>query len=92
MLRHFPKMAPFCIADIPIPFPCLRQALLPKINVVFWILKSFTSDNIDFGVRLFTAFKRNEIVDKSTRFKQVCQLLLSLIVAIVHSHLCKPWT
>ena len=38
------------------------------------------------------AFKRNEIVDKSTHFKQVCQLLLSLIVAIIHPRLCKPWT
>ena len=33
------------------------------------------------------AFKRNEIInelmfDKSTHFKQVCQLLLSLIVAL----------
>ena len=32
----------------------------------------------------------NEIVDKSTRFKQVCQLLVSLIVAIVHPRLRKP--
>ena len=30
----------------------------------------------------------NEIVDKSTCFKQVCQLLVSLIAAIVHPHLC----
>ena len=29
---------------------------------------------------------------KSTHFKQVCQLLLSLIVAIVHPHLHKPRT
>ena len=33
----------------------------------------------------------NEIVDKSTHFKQVRQLLLFLIVAIVHPRLCKPW-
>ena len=32
----------------------------------------------------------NEIVDKSTHFKQVCQLLVSLIVAIVHPRLHKP--
>ena len=32
----------------------------------------------------------NEIVDKSTHFKQVCQLLVSLIVAIVHPRLRKP--
>ena len=32
----------------------------------------------------------NEIVDKSTHFKQVCQLLVSLIVAIVHPCLRKP--
>ena len=23
VLRHFRKMAPFCIVDIPIPLPCL---------------------------------------------------------------------
>ena len=34
----------------------------------------------------------NEIVDKSTHLKQVCQLLLSLIVAIVHPCLRKPTT
>ena len=32
----------------------------------------------------------NEIVDKSSHFKQVCQLLVSLIEAIVHPHLRKP--
>ena len=32
----------------------------------------------------------NEIVDKRTYFKQVCQLLVSLIVAIVHPRLHKP--
>ena len=43
-------MAPFCIVDILIPFPCLPQPLPPKINVEFWTLKSFfTSDNIDSG-------------------------------------------
>ena len=31
-----------------------------------------------------------EIVDKSSHFKQVCQLLVSLIVAIIHPHLRKP--
>ena len=41
VLRHFRKMAPFSIVDIPIPFPCLPQPLPPKINVVFWALKSF---------------------------------------------------
>ena len=34
----------------------------------------------------------NEIVDKSTHLKQVCRLLLSLIVAIVHPCLHKPTT
>ena len=34
-------MAPFCIVDILIPFPCLPQPLPPKINVEFWTLKSF---------------------------------------------------
>ena len=32
----------------------------------------------------------NEIVDKSSHFKQACQLLVSLIEAIVHPHLRKP--
>ena len=41
VLRHFRKMAPFCIVDILIPFPCLPQPLPPKINVEFWTLKSF---------------------------------------------------
>ena len=41
VLRHFCKMAPFWIVDLPIPFPCLPPPLPPKINVVFWTLKSF---------------------------------------------------
>ena len=41
VLRPFRKMAPFSIVDILIPFPCLPQPLPPKINVVFWTLKSF---------------------------------------------------
>ena len=41
VLTHFRKMAPFCIVDILIPFPCLPQPLPPKINVEFWTLKSF---------------------------------------------------
>ena len=41
VLRHFRKMTPFCMVDIPIPFPCLPQPLPAKINVEFWILKSF---------------------------------------------------
>ena len=41
VLTHFLKMAPFCIVDILIPFPCLPQPLPPKINVEFWTLKSF---------------------------------------------------
>ena len=32
---------PFCVVDIPIPFPCLPQPLPSKINVIFWTLKSF---------------------------------------------------
>ena len=40
--------------------------MLKKNDVEFWILKSFffTSDNIDSGVRGFTAFKRNEIINE----------------------------
>ena len=52
------KMAPFYIVDIPIPF--LRKSMLyfgPSSL-------SFTSDNIDSGVRGFTAFKRNEIINE----------------------------
>ena len=45
-------MAPVCIVDILIPFPCLPQPLPPKINVEFWTLKSFfISDTIDSGGR-----------------------------------------
>ena len=40
VLTHFRKMAPFCIVDILIPFPCLPQPLPPKINVELWSLKS----------------------------------------------------
>ena len=48
---------------------------------------SFTTNNVDSGMGGFTAFKWNEIIndiyevaDKSTCFRQVCQLLTSLIV------------
>ena len=41
VLRHVRKMTPFCMVDIPIPFPCLPQPLPLKINVEFWTLKSF---------------------------------------------------
>ena len=51
VLTYFRKMAPFCIVDILIPFPCLPQPLLPKNQC--WILDPqvffFTSDNIDSG-------------------------------------------
>ena len=52
VLTDLPKTAPFCIVDILIPFPCLPQPLPPKINVVFWTLKSFfllQTYNIDSG-------------------------------------------
>ena len=61
-------MAPFCIVDLLVSFPCLPQPLPPKLNVEFWALKSFfTSDNIisgGGGVRGFTAFKKNEIINE----------------------------
>ena len=41
VLRHFRKVAPFCVMDIPISFLCLPQPLPPKVNGVFWTLKSF---------------------------------------------------
>ena len=41
VLTHFRKVAPFCIVDILITFPCLPQPLTLKINVEFWTLKSF---------------------------------------------------
>ena len=64
VLTHFHKMAPFCLVDILIPFPCLQQPLSPKINVEFWTLKSFflLQTTLIRGVRGFTAFKRNEII------------------------------
>ena len=93
VLTDFPKTAPFCIVDILIPFPCLPQPLPPKINVVFWTLKSFfyfRHTTLIRGVRGFTVFSRNEIINelklmfvKSTNFKQKCQLLLSLIVGVL---------
>ena len=56
MLTHFRKMAPFCVVDILIPFA-------PKSMLNFGPSSLFfTSDNIDSGVRGFTAFKRNEII------------------------------
>ena len=59
MLTHFRKMVPFCIVDILIPFP-------PKINVEFWTLESFflLRTTLIRGVRGFTAFKKNEIIDE----------------------------
>ena len=93
VLTHFCKTSPFCIVDILIPFPCLPQPLPPKINVVFWTLKSFfyfRHTTLIRGVRGFTVFSRNEIINelklmfvKSTNFKQKCQLLLSLIVGVL---------
>ena len=35
VLRHFCKMAPFCIVDIPIPFPCVPPPPSRKSDVVF---------------------------------------------------------
>ena len=69
MLRHVRKMTPFCMVDIPIPFPCLPQPLHPKINVEFWTLKSFfllqtTLIRGGGGVRGFMAFNRNEIINE----------------------------
>ena len=50
LLRNFRKMAPFCIVDIPIPFPCLPQPLLPESMLYFGPSSlSFISDNIDLG-------------------------------------------
>ena len=67
VLTDLPKTAPFCIVDILIPFPCLPQPLPPKMNVVFWTLKSFfllQTYNIDSGLRGFTVFSRNEIINE----------------------------
>ena len=94
-VETLPKNGPFLHSGHTYPLPCLPQPLPFKINVVLWTLKSFLiyfRQHLFWGVRGFMAFKRNEIVDKSTHFKQVCQLLLSLIVAIVHPLLFKPWT
>ena len=67
VLTHFRKTAPFCIVDILIPFPCLPQPLPPKINVVFWTLKSFfyfRRTTLIWGVRGITLFSRNEIINE----------------------------
>ena len=71
MLTHFHKMAPFCIVDILIPFPCLPQPLPPQINVEFWTLKSFFLLQTTLirgggggGVRGFTAFIKNEVINE----------------------------
>ena len=67
MLTHFHKMAPFCIVDIVIPFPCLPQPLPPKVNVEFWTLQSFfflLQTTLIRGVRGFTAFKKKEILNE----------------------------
>ena len=29
-------MAPFCVVDVPIPFPCLPPPRSPKIDVLLW--------------------------------------------------------
>ena len=61
-----PQMAPFCIVDILIPFPCLPQPLPPKINVefldpqVFFLLQT----TLIQGVRELTAFKKDEIINE----------------------------
>ena len=58
-------MAPFCIVDILIPFPCLPQPLPPKINVEFWTLKSFfLLQTTLIQVRGFTAFKKKEVINE----------------------------
>ena len=41
VLTHFCKMAPFFIVDKPIPFPSVPLPPPPKINIVFYIIKSF---------------------------------------------------
>ena len=43
MLRHFRKMAPFCIVDILIPFPQKSMLYFGPSSL------SFSSDNIDSG-------------------------------------------
>ena len=66
MLTHFRKIAPSCRVDILIPFPCLLQPLHPKINVEFWALNPFflIQTTLIQGVRGFTAFKKNEIINE----------------------------
>ena len=59
-------MAPFGVVDILIPFPCLLQPLTPKINVEFWILKSFfvLQTTLIRGVGGFTTFRKNDIINE----------------------------
>ena len=73
VLRHFH-------IEISIPSPCVTL-LLPQVNYFYFRLQilSSTTNNIDSGVEGLTAFKQscvmNEIVHKSSRFIEVCQLL-----------------
>ena len=65
MLRHFRKMTPFSMVDIPIPFPPKSMLNFGPSSLFFF----FYSDNIDSvggggGVRGFMAFKRNEIINE----------------------------
>ena len=96
VLRHFRKMAPFAkwtylssYLVYPNPFP-------PKSTLYFGPSSlSFTSDNIDSGGERIYGLEKEwkdkwtwnelEMFDKSTRFKEVCQLLLSPIVVSVCS-------
>ena len=57
---------PFLHSGHTYPLPCLPQPHPPKINVVFWTLKSFFYFRQHWfgGVRGFITFKRNEIINE----------------------------
>ena len=85
-------MASFSIVDIPMPFLCLPH-LLPTKSMLY--LRPSSLQGWVGGGGIYVC-KKNVILNswncylKSTRFKQVCQLLLSLILAFpVYSvHVC----
>ena len=66
MWRHFRKNGPFLHSGhTPSPSPVYPNPFPPKSMLYFGPSSlSFASDNIDSGVRGFTVFKRNEIINE----------------------------
>ena len=90
-----PWNGPFLHSGYTYPLPLSTPATSPKINVEFWTLESvfYFSHHWFGGGGELRHLKRmrtymNQMFVKSTLFKQVCQLLLSLIVW--NMYLCFP--